>query len=361
MTDPAREKLREEIEQVYQNSLMRRYWGLIGRGLARLVGKKGEAPLWVSTAIVMVIIQVVTQIILAVLKEPIASSPVSILNNYPMLIYIWFGTVVFQGLVDHFMMHLKTTLVDALNLPASEVDVARWLMLVERIPFQLALTFLFMTIFAFTTIFVIFSQQGTSLNIAVLIFNILLFSQMAFHVFWIFVIALTFITWIRNWKFNLFPDDPSRSYVIQTLHQVSSSILLIIALLMALNIILVIPLRLFSQTYLFISITVFWVPALLYFALTEGSFSHLVMEAKLDRLTAIQQQIMEIENTQDMKQKEPAEAVQRLLDLHDRVKTAPTSMINLNSVANLLGSLALPLLAFLLNVFDIWQKLFNTP
>jgi len=361
MTDPNREKLRDEIEQVYQTSLLRKYWGFIGRGIARLVGKKSEAPLWVSTAIVMVSIQVVTQIVLAVLKEPIASSPVSILNNYPILIYIWFGTVVFQGLVDHFMLHFKTTLVDALNLPASEAAVARWLKVVGRSSFQLALTFLFMTFFAFTTIFVIFSQQGTSLNIAVFIFNILLFSQMAFHVFWIFIIALTFITWIRNWKFNLFPDDPSRSYVIQTLHQVSSSILLIIALLMALNIILVIPLNLYSQAYLLISISVFWVPALLYFALTEGSFSHLIREAKLDRLTAIQRQVMDIENTQDMKQKEPAEAVQRLLDLHDRVKVASVSMINLNSVANLLGSLALPLLAFLINVFDIWQKLLNTP
>ncbi len=44
-----REGLRKEIERVYQASWMRRYWGTIGRGLARLTGRKGEAPVWVST------------------------------------------------------------------------------------------------------------------------------------------------------------------------------------------------------------------------------------------------------------------------------------------------------------------------
>jgi hypothetical protein len=37
------------------------------------------------------------------------------------------------------------------------------------------------------------------------------------------------------------------------------------------------------------------------------------------------------------------------------------SMINLGSVANLLGSLALPLVGALLSIFDVWQKIFGTP
>lgn len=361
MTDMTRDELREEIERVYQNSLMRRYWGFIGRGLARLAGRKDEAPLWVSLTLAMFIVQSITQIVLAALKEPASVSPVSIQNSYPMLVYIWFCIIVFQGLVDHFFLHLKKTFVEALDLPASEETITSWLRMVGRIPFQRTLTLLFAVFFAITTVFVIFIEQGTPVGITIYIFTILLFSQMAFHVFWILIIAITFTFWIRDWKFILFQDDPSRSYVLQTLHQVSSSILLIIALLMALNIILVIPLNLYSQAYLFISVSVFWVPALLYFWLSESSYAKLVRDAKLDRLTAIQIQIMEIERSQDMKQKEPAEAVQRLLDLHDRVKTASVSMINLNSVANLLGSLALPLLAFLINVFDIWQKIFKSP
>ena len=95
MTELTQEELRDEVERVYQNSLTRKYWGFIGRGLARLIGKKGEAPLWISILVVMLIIQVLAQILLVVFKKSVADSPVSIQNSYPMVIYIWFSTIVF--------------------------------------------------------------------------------------------------------------------------------------------------------------------------------------------------------------------------------------------------------------------------
>lgn len=360
MTEMTRDELREEIERVYQNSLMRRGWGFIGRGLARSVGRKGEAPLWVSLMVAMSIVQIATQILLAVLKEPVVTSPVSIQFSYPMLTYLWFCGVVFQILIDRFIKQIKTTVVDALDLPASEPAIKAWLQFVDRRSNQWVTMILVLALFASTTIFV-FVRQGLTPTISVYLFNILVFMLISPHIFWIFIIAFTFAFSIRDWKFQLFQDDPSRTYVIQALHQISSNVLLAIASLMALNLILVIPLNLYSQIYLIISTSIFWIPALLYFVLTEGSFSHLIREAKLKRQAVIQKQIMEIENTQNMSQKEPAEAVQRLLDLHDRVKTTPVSVINLNSIANLLGSLALPLLAVLINIFDIWQKLFPAP
>ena len=220
---------------------------------------------------------------------------------------------------------------------------------------------IFTALFSSTSIFVIYSQNNRIPELTDYVFTFLVFLQIAFHMYWIFIAALTFVFWIRDWKFILFQDDPSKSHVMQVLHQVSSRILFVVALLMALNIILVIPLKLYSQLYMAISISIFWAPALVFFWMSESSFSHLAVEAKFERLNAIQRQIMEIENTQDLKQKESADAVQRLLDLHDRVKAVPVSMINLNSITILLGSLALPLLAFLINIFDIWQKLFQTP
>lgn len=361
MTDPTREKLREEIERVYQMSLMRRYWGSVGRGLARLVGKKGEAPMWVSVLVALGVVQGATQLLLAVLKISFATSSLSIQKSYLMLAYIWLGIMVFQSLIELFIKHLKTTLVDALDLPDGEAGITRWLGAVGRTPLQWAAAFIFTFIFAFVTIFVIYFQRDVYAGFEVYFFNVLVFSHMSFHLFWILVIVITFTSSIRGWKLNLFPDDPARSFVIQTLHQVSSTFLLLIALLIGLNIVLVIPANLYSQFYLISTVVVFWVPALFYFWMSESSFAKLVRVAKLERLDVIQKQVIEIESTQDMKQKEPAEAVQRLLDLHDRVKAAQVSIINLNSVANLLGSLALPLLAFLINVFDIWQKLFQAP
>ena len=361
MTESTREKLREEIECVYQTSLLRRYWGFVGRALARLVGKNGEAPMWISALVALGVVQVATQILLAVLKVPFAGSPLSVQKSYLFLAYIWLSIIVFQALIELFIKHLKTTLVDAVALPEGEAGIRRWQQQTGRASFETTAAIIFTLLFAFVTIFVIYFQRDVHAGFEVYFFNVLLFSQMSFHLYWMLVTVITFTSSIRHWKLNLFPDDPASSYVIQTLHQVSSTILLLVALLLGLNIVLVIPAKLYSQVYLISTIIAFWIPSLFYFWMSETSFSKLVRAAKMERLDVIQSQIIEIESTQDMKQKEPAESVQRLLDLHDRVKAAPVSIINLNSIANLLGSLALPLLAFLINVFDIWQKLFQTP
>ena len=361
MPDNTREELRNEIERVYNASLMRRYWSAIGRGLARLVGKKGEAPMWISVLVALGLVQGATQILLAILRVPFATSPLSLQINYLMPAYIWLSILVLQSLIELFIKSIKTTLVDALDLPDAEASITRWLRMVGRASFQWTAAILFTLIFTFVTILVIYLQRDVHAGFEVYFFNLLVFSQMSFHLFWILAIVITFTSSIRSWKLTLFPDDPARSFVIQTLHQVSSTFLLLIALLIGLNIILVIPANIYSQFYLLSTLIMFWVPALFYFWMSESSFAKLVRDAKLKRLDIIQKQIIEIEIAQDMIQKEPAEAVQRLLDLHDRVKAAQVSIINLNSVANLLGSLALPLLAFLINVFDIWQKLFKAP
>jgi len=88
MTEMTRESLRAEIEQVYQTSLMRMYWRAIGRGLARLVGKKGEAPAWVSFTVAFVMVQAITAVARIAFKEQAITSPIlSVQFSYPMLTY----------------------------------------------------------------------------------------------------------------------------------------------------------------------------------------------------------------------------------------------------------------------------------
>jgi len=361
MTEMTRESLCEEIERVYQTSLMRMYWRTIGRGLARLVGRKGEAPMWVSVMVAMAVVQVITTITAVLTKEGTVALPVSIQYSYPMLGYCWLCIVVLQTQLERFINYIKNDLVRTLDLSASQNTIETWLRMVGRRSLQSLFMFLFIAWMTLMTVFVIISQRGQSAGVTVYLFTALVFLQVVPHLYWLLVISITLVFTIRQLKVNLFPNDPSKTPVMQTMHQVSSNLLITVALLLALNILLVIPLKVFSRAYLISVVSAFWTPLVLYFLLSESAFAHLLINARLERLAILQQQIMEIEKNQDMNQKEPAEAVKRLLDLHDRVKSAPVSMINLSAIGNLLGSLALPLLAALLNIFDIWQKLFGTP
>ena len=360
MKEMTRENVRDEIERVYQTSLLRRYWGFIGRGLARLVGQKGEAPMWVSVMAMMLLIQVITTVTAFAIKDRSAAS-VSFVYNYPMLIYMWFCIIVLHVQVERFIGFFKKDIVNALDLSASRSAIEAWLRNVGRPSAQVTALLFFTVLMTAVTIYVLYSQQNRTAGIAVYLFTVLVFTSAALHLYWTLVSSITLAFTTRNLSFNLFPDDPSQTPVIQTMRQGSGSLMLVIALLLALNIAIVIPLNLYSRIYLISIVAVFWTPLLLYFLFSESAFSRLLMNAKLRRLATLQEQILEIENHQDVSQKEPAEAVKRLLDLHDRVKSASVSMINMNSVANLLGSLALPLLGALLNIFDIWGKIFGTP
>ena len=362
MTEMTRESLREEIERVYQTSLMRMYWRAIGRGLARLVGRKGEVPAWVSFTVAFVMVQAITTVARIALKEQgVTTMMLSVQFSYPMLAYCWLGLMIFQAQVERFINYFKTDIVDSLDLPDSQPAIESWLRSAGARSLQAPITILFIAWMTVLTVLVIFGQRNQSAAVSVYIFVALVFAQLIPHMYWILVIAVTFAFSIRQWKFKLFADDPSRTPVIQTLHRLSSNFLLAIAFLLAVNQLIAFPLGLYSRLYIMSMIAALWTPTILFFIFRESAFAHLLTNAKLKRLAGIQKQITEIEHDQDLSQKEPAEAVNRLLDLHDRVKSAPASMINLSSIANLLGSLALPLLGALLSIFDIWDKIIGTP
>lgn len=53
--------------------------------------------------------------------------------------------------------------------------------------------------------------------------------------------------------------------------------------------------------------------------------------------------------------------VRELLEIHKQIKHTSKSLINIDSLLNLFGSLALPFLGALLNILDIWKILFGVP
>lgn len=361
MTEMTRESLREEIERVYQTSLMRKYWGFIGRALALLVRRKGEAPAWISFTVAFILVQVITSVVKIALKEEGTALMATPRFSYPMLAYCWFGLLIFQAQIERFVHFLKTDLMDSLDLQESQPAIESWLRSAGARSLQAPVMLVFVIWMTLVTVAVIFGQRGQPVEITVYVLTTLVFIQIIPHLYWILVAAVAYAFSIRAWKFNLFPDDPSATPIIQSLHRISNRFLLSIAFLLALNQLIALPVGIYSEFYILVMIASLWTPTLIFFVVRESTFANLLVRAKLNRLASIQQQIMDIENKQDISQKEPAEAIKRLLELHDRVKSAPASMINLSSVTNLLGSLALPLLGALLSIFDIWNMLFETP
>jgi DNA-binding GntR family transcriptional regulator len=97
---------------------------------------------------------------------------------------------------------------------------------------------------------------------------------------------------------------------------------------------------------------VWWSPTIALFILYQTSLASIIRRAKWKALNEIQSQVEELRASNNLKDKETMEAINRLMDFHDRVKATRNSAIDSSTIINFINSLLLPLLAFLLGNFD---------
>jgi len=106
-------------------------------------------------------------------------------------------------------------------------------------------------------------------------------------------------------------------------------------------------------------LSLFWISIIAMFILNQRSISSIIKRAKWKTLNEIQSQVEELRATNNLKDKETMEAINRLIDFHDRVKATRNSAIDSNTILNFINSLLLPLLAFLLGNLDKVLLLFS--
>ncbi len=93
-----------------------------------------------------------------------------------------------------------------------------------------------------------------------------------------------------------------------------------------------------------------WIPILSVFFLAHLAFSNMIIRVKHERMGAIQFRIMKLSNL-DKLNAEMTNQIMSLMNYHDRVKGAKNSLIDSQAIVNLLGSLALPAIAALIQAY----------
>jgi hypothetical protein len=95
-----------------------------------------------------------------------------------------------------------------------------------------------------------------------------------------------------------------------------------------------------------------WLGILSQFLLTRTTLGHLISKAKWKLLNRIQSQINAIEGTSDLSEKEAADKLLRLADIHRRVMETRSNIFDLRSISTVISQLMLPLLGLLLGNLD---------
>jgi hypothetical protein len=101
----------------------------------------------------------------------------------------------------------------------------------------------------------------------------------------------------------------------------------------------------------------FWTVIIAQFLLTRSTLSAVINRAKWTTLNKIQARINTLEETGDLSDKDTAERLFRLVDLHKEIMASKSSALDLKSFSTLVTQLMLPLLGWLLGNLDKLSKL----
>ena len=355
-----RDELSQVISNLFNNSLNQILWRKINGVFSRVLGLRGIfIPFWLSSLILMILCIAVSYFVAWILG---AITAFSLEYRYISLEALWLWTT----LILSDWQIKKSIEVIGSQLPgmlesSSEKDLMKWVKLATDRRREAITVIVFFLIIEIGWVIGIDMDFSKPVSWAFLTLVSAGFAISVPHGPWVLYIISFYSYYFKQLKLNLFQDNPSGTVSLQILHRNSGELLLVLALIVTLGF----PAGAFSSMFRIVLVIMsavgVGIPLLIFYIATENAFSKHIREAKYRRMTQLQKQISDLEKKKVATNVDQIKLIRELLDFHEQIKGAPNSLVNIGSVMNLFGSLALPFIGALLNVLDIWNTLFGKP
>jgi hypothetical protein len=175
---------------------------------------------------------------------------------------------------------------------------------------------------------------------------------------YLFLMVMLLSARLRGYDLKLFAADPSNSALVSHLSGKLGIGIYLVALFASIQT-LSTAMTGFLPVVGIVLVLILWLPIISMFILNQTSLAAIIRRAKWQTLNEIQLKVEKLQATENFEDKEIMEAMNRLLDYHDRVKATRNSAIDLGTILHFINSLLLPLLAFVLGNLDTVLALFG--
>jgi hypothetical protein len=208
---------------------------------------------------------------------------------------------------------------------------------------------------AVTLLYLFFSQEGFSVN---LLIPSLLVAVLGGVSFYYVPLMILLPTRLGSFHFKLYGNDPAHSESVDTISTILNRftygyVFLNVVIQSSLTIA---NLPIIAQIAFMIAVG--WVPVITQYLVNQACIRTIISRSKRKTLNRIQAEVQSLHEG-DVKNKENLEAINRLMDYHERIRATPNSNLNMKIIGNFLNQLALPLLGFLLANIDTIIDLFR--
>lgn len=170
---------------------------------------------------------------------------------------------------------------------------------------------------------------------------------------------LTLPPQLATYQIKTYNLDPANSEVIQRLTSTFNIYLYELAGYLAVGTAFV-SINPVANWWTWICVLIGWTPTVLQFLVNQYSVRKIIVNAKWIVLNQLQQQIIDLQNKDLGNSPEPTVGqINALMDLHDRIRAKPNSMLNWGTGLSFLNQLMLPLLGLVIGNFDKLVKVIN--
>jgi hypothetical protein len=352
MTEQSLQNKKVEILLCFDEAQMKAGFGLVlnwfGEQIQKMIRSR-ERPSEVISVLVYQLILTIISVLLIFLLDKDYDKIFSSIGSIFLLNFVVVPVIVLvsQAYYRTTFKSLREFLVDAIARYDDLVDFHTWMKSLLNYSRQIGFSIIFgLTCGSFSTI--VGNLLGfKSYGFVFYFFGLSVIGGFILYTTYLFIF---FPLRISNYTFNIYSSDPGKATFTQQLASVLNGLVFLNAILGMLVVFLSIiygfgiDLRI-QAAFIF----VLWLPITLFFVLNQFGLSKIIARAKTQKLTEIENEIRLMEITNKISDKETLEAINRMMDYHNRVQSTNNASLNFRTILNYLKSLFFPALGLIID------------
>lgn len=363
-----REELKRRLAAGEYKTLVDVFLEWINRGIQKFTRRSKTLPIWLITVILWVCVSLITNVAVYIMggwstyrllteSYGLGLGTGFLINEVISILFIVCTLVINQYLGRLFVLW-RDNVLDITESEASLEEFEDWLK--KSCNWRLHIFVTLIPVIALTPYGVILTSSllGAKPDFGN-VFASVVVSIFAWAFLYPFLMVILLSAKLRRYDLKLFSADPGSSEVISRLSGELGFFIYFVAVFAAILTLGTSWLGLFASLLGFGLVVLLWLPITVLFMVNQTSLSSIIRRAKWKTLNEIQAKVEKLQVSENFEDKETMEAINRLMDYHDRVKATPNSALDLGAILGFINSLLLPLLGFILGNFESILKLFG--
>jgi hypothetical protein len=352
-----REFIKKRLADKTNRSLVEITLDGIGKSIRRITRSEISMPYWGSGLVVALIIILIGVLISAILNEIHDSTLSKVI-----LMVVWTTTIGYICIVGIYQIirllyeTLYESVIDSMETIPDLDNLYGWLSTASRIRTQALFSIGFAAIMTACFLPIIWQLGPLYPRFGLTAVAIPVFFQGGITVYYLLPF-MDLISRLGTYKFRLYSTDPSSSEVVECLSRMFNKTTLLGAEIEAVLTFGLVILGFLQQPSFWVWIGVSWFILFVNFAAYQSVLTKIITRTKRAKLNDIQAQIEKLELNENISEQRTMDAINRLMDYHDRIKNTPNSAINVRSTLNFINSLLLPVIGFFLGNIEAVMKL----